>query len=390
MRGRLKLALILVAGLPFALAGCDDNSDTQAWSPAEVGFVTIEPQRLELSAELPGRTNAYRVAEIRPQVNGIILKRLFEEGGAVKAGQQLYQIDPALYRAAYDSARAALARAEANAKVARVKAARYNDLVAVNAVSRQEYDDVSATLAQSEADVAAAKAAVDTARTNLAYTKVFAPISGRIGKSSVTEGALVTANQPTALAVVTQLDPIYVDLTQPSTDLLRMRRDIAEGRVEAPGGGTAKVTLHLGEGEASFGETGKLQFSEVTVDEGTGTVGLRAVFPNPRQELLPGLFVRATVEQGVLREAILVPQQGVVRNPDGSAAVWLVGADHKAERREVKAVRAIGDKWLVTEGVAAGDRVIVEGLQKVQPGAEVKAVPAGQTAAAADAAPVAD
>lgn len=374
---------MMAALLPLALTlgGCDGQGSGGGQTPAEVGVVTVEPQRLELATELSGRTSAFRVAEIRPQVNGIVMKRLFEEGGEVEAGQQLYQIDPALYQAAYDSARAALAKAQANVKTARAKASRYKEIVAVNAVSKQDYDDVVATLAQNEADVAAAKADVDTARTNLAYTRVFSPIGGRIGKSSVTEGALVTANQSTALAIVTQLDPIYVDLTQSSSDLLRLRRDIAAGRIEAPAGGKAKVTLKLGDSDEIYGETGALQFSDVTVDEGTGTVELRAIFSNSKEELLPGLFVRASVGQGALVQAFLVPQQGVIRNPDGSAAVWLVGADNKVVQTPIKASRAIGDKWLVTEGVKAGDRVVVQGLQKIGPGAEVKPVPADKASA---------
>ncbi|HUD52483.1 MAG TPA: efflux RND transporter periplasmic adaptor subunit [Parvibaculum sp.] len=381
---KMTLVLGVAVAMPLALtlSGCGDGSDQQHQPAGEIGYVTIEPQRLELTTELVGRTSAVRIAEIRPQVNGIILKRMFEEGANVKAGQQLYQIDPALYKASYDSAVAALAKAQANVKTARAKAGRYKDLVGVNAVSRQDYDDVVATLAQNEADVASAKADVDTARTNLAYTKVYSPIDGRIGKSTVTEGALVTANQTTALATVTQLDPIYVDVTQSSADLLKLKRDIAHGRVEGDEMETP-VTLKFDGGD-SYGETGKLQFSGVVVDEGTGTVQLRAVFQNPKEELLPGMFVRAVIGQGALPKALLVPQQGVTRNTDGSAVVWLVGPDNKVKQQTVTAARAVGDKWLVTEGLKAGDKVVVEGLQKLtMPGAEPTPVPAGQKAAAA-------
>jgi membrane fusion protein (multidrug efflux system) len=367
--------------LVLFLSGCGDGSDQNHRPAGEVGYVIVEPQRLELTTELVGRTSAVRISEIRPQVNGIVQKQLFEEGATVKAGQQLYQIDPALYRAAYDSALAALAKANANAKSARAKAARYKDLVAVNAVSKQDYDDVVATLAQSEADIASARAALDTARTNLGYTKVFSPIDGRIGKSNVTEGALVTANQTTALTTVTQLDPIHVDITQSSADLLKLKRTIASGRIEGSLTG-APVTLKF-EGGDTYAETGTLRFSGVIVDESTGTVQLRATFPNPKEDLLPGMFVRAVVGQGALPHALLVPQQGVVRNPDGSAAVWVVGADKKITKQPVTAERAIDDKWLVTKGVEAGDKIVVEGLQNLDmPGAAPTPVPAGQKTAA--------
>ncbi len=371
--------------LTMLLSGCGDGSNQNQHPAGEVGYVIIEPQRLELTTELVGRTSAVRIAEIRPQVNGIIQKQLFEEGATVKAGQQLYQIDPALYQAAYDSALADLAKANANVKTARAKAARYKDLVAVNAVSKQDYDDVAATLAQNEADVASAKAALDTARTNLGYTRVFSPIDGRIGKSSATEGALVTANQTTTLTTVTQLDPIYVDVTQSSSDLLKLKRSIALGRVEGSETG-APVTVKF-EGGDAYGETGTLRFSGVVVDESTGTVQLRAAFPNPKEELLPGMFVRAIIGQGALPQALLVPQQGVVRNPDGSAAVWLVGPDNKVKKQTIAAEQTFGDKWLVTKGVKAGDKIVVEGLQKLDmPGASPTPVPVGQkTATPADA-----
>lgn len=377
MRGGVFVRFTVIIVAAAILVGCDSGEE-QAGPPApEVSVVTVKPERLELTTELSGRTSAFRAAEIRPQVNGIVLKRLFEEGSKVEEGQQLYQIDPALYQATFDSAKAALAKAQANEKTARARAARYKELVAVNAVSKQDYDDVAATLAQSTADVASAKANLDTAATNLAYTKVFSPISGIISRSSVTEGALVTANQATELATVTQLDPIYVDLTQTAADMLRMKRAMEDGRVQGVKDGKAPVTLKLDGSDEQYGGTGELQFSGVTVAPDTGMVQLRAIFPNPNAELLPGLFVRAVVQQGALDDAILVPQQGVVRTADGSAQVWLVGEDGKVEQRPVAAPYAIGDKWLVTSGLKAGDRVVVQGLQKLQPGGQVTPVEAG-------------
>jgi membrane fusion protein (multidrug efflux system) len=342
--------------------------------PAEVGVVTLRPQSVEVTTELPGRTTAARLAEVRPQVNGIILKRLFVEGAEVKAGQQLYQIDPAPYQAALDTAKAELARADATANSARTRAARYRDLVKSRAVSQQDYDDIAATLLESEAQVASAKASIRTAQINLDYTKVSSPIRGRIGRSTVTEGALVTANQTQTLATVTQLDPIFVDVTQSSAEMFKLRRAVNRGAIQSVEG-KAPVTLFIGGSEdAPYGQQGELQFSEVSVDESTGSVRLRAVFPNPNQELLPGLFVRAKVNWGSAEGVFMIPQPAVVRRPDGSAFVWAVGQDGKASQKTVKAERAIGDKWLVTEGVANGDRVVVEGIQKVAPGAPVTAV----------------
>lgn len=377
MRGGVivSFALFLVAAV--GLAGCDSGEEQAGPPPAEVSVFTVKPEQLEVTTELSGRTSAYRVAEIRPQVSGIVQKRLFEEGVKVEEGEQLYQIDPALYQANFDAAKAALDKAVANERAERARAARYKELVAVNAVSKQEYDDVMATLAQSSADVATAKANLATAETNLAYTKVLSPISGFISRSSVTEGALVTANQATELATVTQLDPIYVDLTQSASDLLRLKRAMAEGRIQGARDGKAPVTLKLEGSEEQYGGTGELQFSGVTVAPDTSMVQLRAIFPNPNGELLPGLFVRAIVKQGVLENAILVPQQGVTRSPDGKGSVWLIGEDNKAMQHPVMATRAIGDKWLVTEGLKAGDRVVVAGVQKLRPGAEVTPVEAG-------------
>jgi membrane fusion protein (multidrug efflux system) len=326
-----------------------------------------------LTTELPGRTSAYLIAEVRPQVGGIIQKRLFTEGSDVKAGEVLYQIDPAVYEATYNSAKAALARAEANLTPIRLKAGRYAELVKINAVSQQEYDDASAALKQAEADVEAGKAAVENARINLAYTKVTAPISGRIGRSSVTNGALVTASQLAALATIQQLSPIYVDVTQSNAELLRLKQSLASGLLKSNGAAQAKVRLLLEDG-SPYPLPGTLKFSEVAVDQSTGSITLRAIFPNPKHMLLPGMFVRAILEEGVSEHAILVPQRGVTRNQGGDAMVMVVGNEEKVEPRVIKVLRTVGEDWLVSEGLKAGDRVIMEGLQKARPGTPVKAV----------------
>jgi membrane fusion protein (multidrug efflux system) len=336
--------------------------------------VTIQPQRVTLTTELPGRTSSYLIAEVRPQVGGIIQKRLFTEGSDVKAGEVLYQIDPAVYEATYNNAKAALTRAEANLIPIRLKAGRYAELVKSNAVSQQEYDDASALLKQAEADVESGKAAVETARINLAYTKVTAPISGRIGRSSVTNGALVTASQPAALATIQQLSPIYVDVTQSSAEWLRLKQNVASGLLKSSGSADAKVKLLLEDG-SQYPLPGTLKFSEVTVDQSTSSITLRAVFPNPKHMLLPGMFVRAVLEEGVNEHAILVPQRGVTRNQAGNAMVMVVGSEEKVDPRVIKVLRTVGDSWLVSEGLKAGDRVILEGLQKARPGTIVKAVP---------------
>ena len=387
-KAKAFLSLAAAAALTVVLAGCNEKGQAgapPAAGPAEVAVATIEPQRLAVTTELPGRTAAYRVAEIRPQVSGIVLKRFFREGSDVKAGEQLYQIDPATYEAALASAQADIQKAEANLQAARNKAARYGDLVKSSVVSKQDYDDVTASLKQNEAQLAAAKAAYNLARINLDYTKVFAPISGRIGKSAVTEGALVTANQATALATIQQLDPIYVDVTQTASQLMKLRQDMASGRIRPAEPGKIPVSLFLG-ADAPYGQRGELQFSDVTVDPGTSSVQLRAVFPNPNLDLLPGLFVRARVEQGVAEGAITVPQAAVTRAPDGTAQVWVVGQDNKASLRPIKTERAVGNAWLVSEGLSAGDRIVVEGLQKIKPGAEVKPVPVQNAVAALTAA----
>jgi membrane fusion protein (multidrug efflux system) len=373
-----KAIALLAAAVVLAVAACDEPKQgaAPAGGPVEVAAMTVEARPVRLFTELPGRTSAFRVAEVRPQVSGIVLKRLFEEGSVVEAGQQLYQIDQATYQASLQSAQADLVKARATQKSIEAKAARYADLVKINAVSRQDYDDVVAGLDQAKAQILVAQAAVDMARINLEYTKLLAPIGGRIGKSAVTEGALVTANQAGAMATITQLDPIYVDLSQSSSDLMRLRQAVSSGLVRPDDSEQASVTLFLDGVAKPYGMQGKLQFSDVTVDPSTGAIQLRAVFPNPGHDLLPGLFVRARVEQGMREQAILVPQKAVVRNPDGSAAVWVVDADNKANRRPVEIGQAIGTDWLIHTGVQPGDRVIVEGLQKVRPDAEVKIQPA--------------
>ncbi len=379
-KGRAKAIIIvgMLAGY-LVLAGCGKQSAAVVKTPGtapEVGVVIVQPQRVALTTELAGRTSAYLIAEVRPQVGGIIQKRLFTEGADVKAGEVLYQIDPAAYQAAYNSAKAALSRTEANLIPARLKAERYKELVQINAVSQQDYDDASAALKQAEADVEAGKAALETARINLAYTKVTAPISGRIGRSSVTNGALVTASQPAALATIQQLSSMYVDVTQSSAELLRLKQNLASGLMKSNGAAQAQVKLLLEDGSA-YPLPGTLKFSEVTVDQSTGSITLRAVFPNPKQTLLPGMFVRAILEEGISDQAILVPQRGVTRNPAGNAMVMVVGGEEKVEPRVIKVVRTVGDNWLVSEGLKAGDRVILEGLQKARPGTLVKAVPFG-------------
>jgi membrane fusion protein (multidrug efflux system) len=343
----------------------------------EVKVITLAPRAIAITDQLPGRTTAYRVAEVRPQVTGIVQKRMFVEGGEVKAGEQLYQIDSGSYRAALSSAEAALKRAEAQAVSAKLLQERYAPLMAANAVSQQENDEAIAARARAEADVAEARAAVDTARINVVYTQVLSPITGRIGRALVTEGALVTSAQQNALATVQQLDPIYVDITQSSTELLRLQRQLESGELVATDKHEAEVGLTLEDG-TSYAERGRLKVSEVSVDPGTGSVLLRAVFPNPKRELLPGMFVRAQLTRGTRAAALLVPQRGVSRNSHGDATVMVVGADDKVDERVVVADRAINGEWLITSGLAAGDRVVLDGLQKIKPGVQVKAVPADE------------
>jgi membrane fusion protein (multidrug efflux system) len=363
-----QLALLL-AGL-LSLAGCKDKQKPAPPAPLDVGVVTLREQPVPITTELPGRVAPFRVSDVRPQVNGVVQKRLFNEGATVKAGQLLYQIDPAPYEAALNSAKAGLARAEASVASAQALVNRYRPLVDVHAISRQDFDNAVAAHRQAMADVASGRAAVQTAAINLAYTRVTSPIEGRTGRSSITEGALVTANQANALVTITQLDPTYVDVTQPSTTLLRLKRELASGQLQRAGEDQAKVSLLLEDG-SPYERTGTLQFSEVQVDPGTGSVTLRAVFPNPDGLLLPGMFVREELAEGIDQNALLLPQRAVTHNQRGDATALVVGADHKLELRVLKTERTIGNDWLVTDGVKAGEQVVVEGLQKARPGAEV-------------------
>ena len=341
--------------------------------PPEVSVLTVQPQRAVLTTELPGRVAASLTAEVRPQVSGIIQNRLFTEGTDVKAGDLLYQIDPASYQAAYNATVAALDKAEANLVPLRLKAERYKGLVKSEAVSQQDYDDAEAAQKLAEAEIESAKAAQESARINLAYTKVTAPISGRIGRSAVTNGALVTAGQPSPLSTIQHLDPVYVDVTQSSAEILRLRKALESGQFSASEG-QAKVTLLLDDG-SQYPQEGTLKFAEAFVDQSTGSVTLRTLFPNPKQELLPGLFVSAVLSEGVKEQAILVPQRAVTRNPAGNAMVMVVGAGDRVEPRVIKTDRTVGENWLVSGGLNAGDRVIMEGIQRARTGTTVKAVP---------------
>ena len=364
-RVSLLSSLIISAVL---LTGCDNSGNQQAQPQApQVSVHVVHSEPLSVTTELPGRTSAFRVAEVRPQVSGITLKRNFVEGSDIKAGESLYQIDPATYQAAWNSAKGDEAKAEAAAAIAHLTVKRYVPLLGTQYISQQEYDQAVATARQADADVVAAKAAVENARINLAYTKVTSPIDGRIGKSSVTEGALVTNGQADAMATVQQLDPIYVDVTESSNDFMRLKQESLQR-----GDDSKSVQLIMENGQP-YSLKGSLQFSDVTVDESTGSITLRAVFPNPQHTLLPGMFVRARIDEGVNPQAILVPQQGVTRTPRGDATVLIVNAQNQVENREVTAAQAIGDKWLITSGLQNGDKVIVSGLQKVRPGVTVKA-----------------
>ena len=388
IRPAAGIAALLILSI---LAGCGDKiasaqaQGTGAPPPPEVAVVTVQPERIAVTTELPGRVEARRVAQVRARVAGIVLKRVYREGSDVKAGDVLYKIDPAPFKAAYSSAQATLAKAEANLAQANLKVQRYRPLVETTAISKQEFDDALTAQKQTAADVAAAKAAVETAHLNLGYATVTSPISGRIGRSLVTEGALVGQGEATPLATVQQLDPIYVTLTQSSADLLRLKQAMASGQLKSVGKDKASVTLVTDDGRP-YPHAGKLLFSDISVEESTGAVTLRAEFPNPDHFLLPGMYARARLEQAVNEQAIMVPQQAVSRSPDG-ASVMVVGADGKVAPQPVQTGAAQGNKWVITQGLKTGDRVIVEGLQKVKPGATVKPVP--WKAPAANAAPAA-
>ncbi len=367
-------ALIATVAAAFVLAACGEKAADTAAQPAppppEVSVITATVQSVPMMLELPGRTAPFMIAELRPQVGGIIQKREFREGSDVKAGQVLYRIDPALFRASHDSAKANVARAEANLYAARVRAERYAGLVKIEAVSKQANDDAVAALKQAQAELAAAKAALDKARIDLDYTLVKSPIAGRIGRSAVTSGALVTANQPTPLATVQQLDPIYVDVTQSSAEMVRIRRELDAGKLIRKDG-AVPVQLVLEDG-SEYELPGTLAFSEATVDEGTGSVTLRAQFPNPRAELLPGMYVRARLSQGIRSEAILVPHAALSHDARGQAQVMVVDDENKVAVRPVQLAQSSGDQWVLTGGLEGGERVIVEGLQRVRPGVPVR------------------
>ncbi|PCP72227.1 efflux transporter periplasmic adaptor subunit [Morganella morganii] len=384
-RGVLPLAMLVLSG-SFLLSGCgEEQKQGGEMPPPDVKVVTLKAAPLTVSTELPGRTSAYRIAEVRPQVGGIILKRNYKEGSDVKEGESLYQIDPAPFQATLNSAQAELAKARANAELARLTVNRYKPLLGTNYISRQDYDEAVSTHAQAQAAVRAAQAAVQTAQINLNYTKVTSPISGLSGKSNVTEGALVATGQSQPLTLVQQIDPIYVDVTQSSDDYLRLKHEIASGAVDKEQGKVA-VSLVTAENK-DYTHKGYLEFSDVTVDETTGSITMRAVFPNPQESLLPGMFVRARVDEGVRPDAILVPQQGVIRTAKGGAVVNVVNAKNEIEVRPVTVGQAYGNKWLVTAGVNNGERVVVEGFQKIKQGAVVKATEVDLNAQPATAAP---
>lgn len=370
-----SLLLLLIASVLLAACGQQQESAQAAGQqPApQAGFITVQEKPFTLVNELPGRTTPYQVAEVRPQVTGIIEKRLFEEGQTVEAGQALYQIDDKLYQASLASARADLANAKASLESARLTANRYEKLIKKGAVSQQELDEARATLNAGKAQVAAAQAAVDTARINLDYTTIDAPINGRIGRSTITAGALVTANQTNSLVTIRQLDPIYVDLTQSYDELQSLRATMASGKLETVGEDRASVKLAQQNG-AVYAHRGTLQFSEYAVDEATGSVTLRALFPNPDGALLPGMFVRARLPQAEREKAILVPQKGVSREPNGQATALVIGENNTVEKRNVTTEKAVGSQWLISDGLRAGDRLIVDGLQKIRAGVPVTPV----------------
>lgn len=368
--GRIALAGTLAASA--WMIGCGKKE--QARPTPEVAVMVVQPEQTALTSELPGRVSAFLVAEVHPQVNGIIQKRVFTEGGDVKAGDLLYQIDPAPYQAAFDTASAAQARAEANLPAVRKRAERFKELLGVNAVGQQDYDDAAAALKQAEAEAQAAKASAESARINLAYTRITAPISGRIGRSGVTPGALAAAYQGQPFTTIQQLDSVYVDSPQSAAILMDIQRSLASRRLKGGTPEQAKVKLLLEDG-TPYAQPGLLKFSEVTVDPTTGSQILRMVFPNPGHILLPGMYVRAVVEEGVAEQAILVPQKGVTRDPKGNAIAMVVDGSGKVEQRMLAVDRAIGDRWLIREGLRAGDRLILEGLQKIRPGTAVKVVP---------------
>ena len=383
-QGSLRLIRVVstIAVLTAALAGCSKKAEAPpAPPPPEVGVVTVQVQSVPVLTELPGRTSAHLVAQVRARVDGIVLTRDFVEGSVVKAGQRLYKIDPKPFQATLDSAKATLAKAEAGLVTARAQAARYKTLVAANAVSKQQYDDAFATANQDAADVSSGRAAVETAQINLGYTDVTAPITGRIGTSQVTVGAYVQSSQATLMATIQQIDPIYVDLAQSTNDILRLRSEMAKGQLQTIDGNKVPVSLTLDDG-TPYAQAGTFQFSDITVDPGTGSVTARAIFPNPQGVLLPGMFVRAIIHEGSNDKALLVPQQGITHDQKGQPTALTVDANNKVVANTLTTVQVSGTNWLVTSGLKPGDRVITIGTTKVQPGMTVKPVPADYRTAA--------
>jgi membrane fusion protein (multidrug efflux system) len=370
-----SLCVALVA-ICLALTGCREEKPKPDMGPPDVSVVTLQTEAVNLSSELPGRTSPYAISDVRPQINGIILQRLFTEGSDVKEGQPLYQIDPAPYQASFDQAKAQLAYAEANILTTKLQAERYAALVKINGVSRQDSDTANAAYGQAVALVEEDKAALETAKINLDYTRIVAPISGRVGTSSFTQGALVSNAQTNALTTVQTLDPIYVDITQSTAELLKLRQALKEGKLTKDGSTLSGIKLKLEDG-SDYPLEGKLELTDVTVDQTTGSVTLRAIFPNPDNILLPGMYVRATVPEGINPAGILVPQQGVTRDQKGAAVAMIVDGEGNAQSLTIETSAAIGDKWLVTSGLKAGDKVIIEGLQKAKPGTKVNIVPVG-------------
>ncbi|AZQ85992.1 efflux RND transporter periplasmic adaptor subunit [Colwellia sp. Arc7-635] len=387
LRSRIALLVLSTLVASIALTGCDlaaEQSQVSAPRAMPVGVVTLKSQALTLKKELPGRINAFQIAEIRPQVSGIVQARLFTEGKQVEQGQALYQINPATFKAELAASEAAVAKAQASIASTKAKAARFSELLKIKAVSQQDFDEADATYKQANAELLTAKAQLQSAQINLDYSHVSSPISGQISKSSVTVGALVSANQSTALATVTQLDPIYVDLTQSSNELTRLKKAIASGALTVDSTSQTDVELIMEDGSI-YPHKGTLQFSEVTVDPSTGSVTLRAKFPNPEKLLLPGMYARASIIEGVKADAVLVPQRGVSRNSKGEPTAMVVSKDNKVESRVLTVDRTVGSNWLVTSGLADGDKLIVEGLQKIRPGAPVVASEVGSPAAASSA-----
>jgi len=378
--------LVTLLFLSAVLSACNEQQASlpQQMAPASVTVVTLKTQPVTLTRQLPGRTNAYVIAEVRPQVTGIVKERLFEEGSLVKAGQALYQLDDAMYRADWNSAKAALARAKATAEVARLNADRAEELIGSNTISKQDYDNAMAAKLQSEADVAVAEAQLASSGVKLGYARITSPIDGRVGKSTVTQGALVTADQEEPLTTVQQLDPIYVDLTRSASELLQLRRELSSGAVKLAQ--DIPVVIFLEDG-VRYSHEGRLTFTDVAVDPSTGSFSLRVVVPNPDQLLMPGMYVRALLSNAVLESALLVPQQGVLRDVKGGAAVMIVNDQGIVERRDIEVSRTIGDQWLVSSGLAEGDRVIVKGLQRARDGMTVVANEATEDSAGTNAAP---